>query len=142
MQCYKLTTLGALLCAAFLSLPGCHNQKNKTEIGPQKKNTQGQHDRLLQYYPTEALTGEIITLKPIEGHHFNLEAPQKCGNEDPIVMAGGSLSCRFNVPGTMQIVTAICDDAVTFCQLDRLSVKVMNQQDIKNKGPQDNTVMP
>ena len=36
---------------------------------------------LLLSRPEKAVANEVLELKPIAGHHFNIDAPQKCGGD-------------------------------------------------------------
>src|SRR5580700_9786590 len=79
---------------------------------------------LLTSRPASALVDEIIELKPIEGHHFNVEAPQKCGGSSPIEVLPRRLRCQLTKPGAAEVLVSVCDDALTFCRQERFDVAV------------------
>ncbi|MFI5361744.1 MAG: thioredoxin domain-containing protein [Elusimicrobiota bacterium] len=79
---------------------------------------------LLASRPASALVDEIVELKPVEGHHFNLEAPQKCGGAAPVEVLPRRLRCQLSTPGTAEVLVSVCDDALTFCRQERFDVAV------------------
>jgi|CXWL01.1.fsa_nt_gi thiol-disulfide isomerase/thioredoxin len=74
--------------------------------------------------PTAALLNEEVELKPISGHHFNVEAPQKCGGAKADSVTPRRFRCQLRSSGKVEIVTSVCDDAKTFCRQERFKVKV------------------
>ena len=74
--------------------------------------------------PTSALLNEEIELKPISGHHFNVEAPQKCGAEKAGSVTPRRFRCQMRAAGKVEITASVCDDAKTFCRQERFDVKV------------------
>ncbi len=79
---------------------------------------------LLERRPSEAKLNEKIFLKPIAGHHFNLEAPARCGPFSWIDRTPRQLSCQLTSAGTHDVTASICDDAKTFCVLEQFQVTV------------------
>jgi thiol-disulfide isomerase/thioredoxin len=79
---------------------------------------------LLASRPASALIDEVIELRPIDGHHFNVEAPQKCGGAVPLEVLPRRLRCQLTKPGTAEVLVSVCDDALTFCRQERFDVKV------------------
>jgi thioredoxin-like negative regulator of GroEL len=81
-------------------------------------------DSLLKSRPKNALVDEIVELKPKDGDHFNLEAPQKCGGAAPLELLAHRLRCQLTRPGRNEILVTLCDDALTFCRQERFDVDV------------------
>jgi thiol-disulfide isomerase/thioredoxin len=79
---------------------------------------------LLKSRPETALVDEIVELRPVDGDHFNLEAPQKCGGDAPLELLPRRLRCQLSRPGKAEILVTVCDDALTFCRQERFSVDV------------------
>ena len=79
---------------------------------------------LLASRPASALVDEIIELRPVAGHHFNVEAPQKCGGAKPLEVLPRRLRCQLTKPGAAAVLVSVCDDALTFCRQESFDVKV------------------
>ncbi len=79
---------------------------------------------LLISRPTTALVNEEVELKPIAGHHFNVEAPQKCGAEKAGSVTPRRFRCQMRAAGKVKVTASVCDDAKTFCRQERFDVKV------------------
>ena len=79
---------------------------------------------LLASRPVSALVDEVIELRPVAGHHFNVEAPQKCGGEKPLEVLPRRLRCQLTKPGAAAVLVSVCDDALTFCRQESFEVKV------------------
>src|SRR5208282_6755928 len=82
-------------------------------------------DSLLKNRPTSANVDEIVELRPADGNHFNLEAPQKCGGAAPVELLARRLRCQLRKPGKNSIVATICDDKLTFCRQEKFDVEVL-----------------
>jgi thiol-disulfide isomerase/thioredoxin len=83
---------------------------------------------LLLSRPEKALLNERIELKPIAGHHFNLEAPQKCGKAKADEVTPRVFRCRLASSGEVPVVASVCDDAKTFCRQERFTVAVSGKK--------------
>ncbi len=81
-------------------------------------------ESLLQNVPELALLNEVIKLAPKEKHHFNLEAPQKCGALNWLIKNPSHLECQITKPGTHKIQVSICDDQKTFCKIEKFDLIV------------------
>ncbi|OGR46651.1 MAG: hypothetical protein A2X37_09870 [Elusimicrobia bacterium GWA2_66_18] len=92
---------------AALALPACAAQNS-----------------LLRSRPAAALVNETIELKPVDGHHFNLEAPQKCGSNRADEVLPRRFRCQIKASGKVAVLVSICDDAKTFCRQERFEVEV------------------
>jgi len=82
-------------------------------------------DSLLKNRPTSANVDEIVELRPADGNHFNLEAPQKCGGAAPVEVLARRLRCQLRKPGKNTILATICDDKLTFCRQEKFDVEVL-----------------
>lgn len=85
-------------------------------------------ETLVKFRPQTALLNERIELKPIDGHHFNPEAPQKCGKSRADEVTPRVFRCRLASSGDVPVVASVCDDAKTFCRQDMFVVKVAGKR--------------
>lgn len=79
---------------------------------------------LVKNRPETALVDEVIELRPVDGHHFNVEAPQKCGDDKPLQVMPRRLRCQLTQAGKVPILVSVCDDALTFCRQERFDILV------------------
>ncbi|MCB0394848.1 MAG: thioredoxin fold domain-containing protein, partial [Bdellovibrionales bacterium] len=75
-------------------------------------------------FPDKVAVNEIIKLKPIEGHHFNLNAPQKCAGGKMILSTKEELDCQIDKPGKQKVELSVCDDPESFCKTEAYDVTV------------------
>ncbi len=85
-------------------------------------------ENLVKSKPARALLNERIELKPIDGHHFNVEAPQKCGKQRADEVTPRVFRCRLGSSGKVEVVASVCDDAKTFCRQERFTVEVAGRK--------------
>jgi thiol-disulfide isomerase/thioredoxin len=78
--------------------------------------------------PAKAVLNERIELKPIAGHHFNIEAPQKCGKNKADEVTPRVFRCRLASSGEIEVLASVCDDAKTFCRQERFTVAVSGKK--------------
>ena len=83
---------------------------------------------LVQSRPAKAVLNERIELKPIAGHHFNVEAPQKCGKHRADEVTPRVFRCRLASSGEVEVLASVCDDAKTFCRQERFTVVVSGKK--------------
>jgi len=83
---------------------------------------------LVQFYPNEVLRNEIVTFRPIEGHHFSFEAPQKCGSGSVNEKNPREIKCQFVKSGETVATLNVCDDKKTFCRPIDLKLSVSDKQ--------------
>ena len=83
---------------------------------------------LVKARPATALLNERIELKPIDGHHFNADAPQKCGKDRAAELTPRMFRCQLRSSGEVEVVASVCDDAKTFCRQERFTVKVAGRK--------------
>ena len=67
----------------------------------------------------------MLTLKPAAGHHFNLEAPQKCASHAFVEKTARRLRCQLSETGKQRVQVAVCDDKKTYCHIKRFDLKVL-----------------
>ncbi len=79
---------------------------------------------LLRDRPQTALLDEVVELHPIDHHHFNVEAPQKCGGEKPLEVLPRRVRCQMTASGKFPVLVSVCDDAKTFCRQEAFDVIV------------------
>lgn len=79
---------------------------------------------LLESTPKKALLNETVELRPIGGHHFNMDAPQKCDGRPALDASPKRIRCQMTHGGDVPIVVYVCDDAQTFCRDERFSISV------------------
>lgn len=85
-------------------------------------------ENLVKSKPATAVLNERIELKPIDGHHFNAEAPQKCGKNRADEVTPRIFRCQLASSGDVEVVASVCDDAKTFCRQERFTVKVSGKK--------------
>lgn len=85
------------------------------------------NENLLQTFPGEILRNEIVEFKPIRGHHFSLEAPQKCQKGAPLEATARFIKCQFTVAGGATATLNVCDDQKTFCKPVPISLLVLEK---------------
>ncbi len=71
---------------------------------------------LLKSFSKEVFKMEVVEFMPIEGHHFELAAPQVCGDSAPISKESLKISCQMQEVGLAKVELNICDDNKTFCK--------------------------
>lgn len=71
-----------------------------------------------------AILNEVVELKPAAGHHFNGEAPNKCGAQKADEVLPRRWRCRVAAAGTLPFTVSVCDDNNTYCKQARFEVKV------------------
>ena len=79
---------------------------------------------LIQPRSDSALLNETLELRPAAGHHFNVEAPQKCGGSRADEVLPRRFRCQMRTDGKVPVLASICDDAKTFCRQESFIVTV------------------
>lgn len=83
----------------------------------------------LKPFPTEVMPSEIISLEVLPAYHFEMKAPQKCDDTQPLFASPRKIQCQFKTAGEHQIRMSVCDNAKTFCRPTHVSVKVTGQKE-------------
>ncbi|MDD5301706.1 MAG: thioredoxin domain-containing protein [Elusimicrobia bacterium] len=83
---------------------------------------------LVLSHPATAVLNERLELKPVPGHHFNVDAPQKCGKNKADEVTPRVFRCRLASSGEVPVVASVCDDAKTFCRQERFTVSVSGRK--------------
>lgn len=73
------------------------------------------------------LINEVVKIKPIANHHFNLEAPQNCGTQGTINSTAREVSCQFHASGEQKALVSVCDNDKKYCKQQNLSFKVQEK---------------
>lgn len=79
---------------------------------------------LLKSWPSSILLNEIVEFRPIENHHFKLEAPQKCESSRPLEMSPRFMRCQFLKAGPANASFSVCDDKETYCRPVKIELNV------------------
>jgi thiol-disulfide isomerase/thioredoxin len=74
--------------------------------------------------PTTAAVGEELAFKVLAGYHFNLKAPQECGDAEAFAVSKEEVKCRFAAAGEQAVSLKICDDKETACMFEDFTVLV------------------
>lgn len=82
---------------------------------------------LLKPTPAVVRRNEVVEFKPKAGHHFSLEAPQKCASLQPVEASARVVKCQFLNAGDVTATLNVCDDAKTFCKPVSVGLKVSEQ---------------
>lgn len=70
------------------------------------------------------VVNEMIDIRPIEGHHFNLKANNNCHFKTPRTLKDEFMQCQFDEAGKYKINAYICDEKQTFCKFEKLDILV------------------
>lgn len=81
-------------------------------------------ESLLKPMLNKYVVNEMIDIRPIEGHHFNLKANNNCNLTKPQTLKAEFMQCQFEEAGTYKINAYICDDKESFCKFEKLDVLV------------------
>ena len=73
---------------------------------------------------TSPLVNEHVELKPIENHHFNLEAPQDCGRAGNIETTARKVVCQYRQAGDSKVTVSVCDNDKNYCKQEYVDVSV------------------
>lgn len=73
------------------------------------------------------LINEVVTVTPIENHHFNLEAPQSCGKDGTLDPSARKINCQFHKAGENKILVSVCDNQKNYCKQETIKVSVIDQ---------------
>lgn len=84
-------------------------------------------------HPAAASVGEVLNFKTRAGYHFNLKAPQECGDSEAFEVAKLSLKCKFASAGEQAVSLKICDDKETACMFEDFTVLVKGE--VKKPAP-------
>ncbi|MES2768682.1 MAG: thioredoxin family protein [Bdellovibrionota bacterium] len=81
-------------------------------------------ESLLKPMLNKYVVNEMIDIRPIEGHHFNLKANNNCNLVKPQTLKPEFMQCQFEESGMYKINAYICDDKESFCKFEKLDVLV------------------
>lgn len=81
-------------------------------------------ESLLKPMLNKYVVNEMIDIRPIEGHHFNLKANNNCNLTKPQTLQPQFMQCQFESAGSYKISAYICDDKESFCKFEKLDVLV------------------
>lgn len=81
-------------------------------------------ESLLKPMLNKYVVNEMIDIRPIEGHHFNLKANNSCNLTKPATIKTGFMQCQFEEAGQYKIHAYICDDKESFCKFEKVDVLV------------------
>ncbi len=114
-----------VLFSIFL-LVGADVFANQPIMGADKKKTWGEQpkDSLLKPLLNKYVVNEVIDLKTIDGHHFNLKANNNCDLKTPLSAEASFIQCQFDEAGMKKINLYICDEKETFCKFEKINVLV------------------
>jgi thiol-disulfide isomerase/thioredoxin len=70
------------------------------------------------------LVNELVEIKPIENHHFNLEAPQDCGRAGNIEPTARKVLCQYRQAGDSKVTVSVCDNDKNYCKQEYIEIKV------------------
>ncbi len=77
--------------------------------------------------PKAASLNEVVKFRTKAGYHFNLEAPQECGDSEAFEITKPSLKCKFAAAGEQIVSLKICDDGGTACMFEDFTVLVKGE---------------
>lgn len=91
---------------------------------PSAAKTKERPSTLIAPYPPEVALLEVVSFKPIDKHHFSLQAPQKCDDGAAVKKSARQIQCQFEKPGVKSVLLSVCDDNKTFCKQEKKQVVV------------------
>lgn len=71
-----------------------------------------------------AALNETVKYAAKNGYHFNLKAPQECGDTEAFEISKKELKCKFTSGGEQAVSLKICDDKETACMFEDFTVLV------------------
>lgn len=90
----------------------------------------------LKPFPQEVVPNEILSLETLPAYHFEMKAPLKCDEAQPLSASPRKIQCQFQAPGEHQIRLSICDNAKTFCRPTEVHIKTAGpSQKIHSSSP-------
>lgn len=117
-----------LVIATVLGLNANANDLEKASgaVVTDKKTMFGKSpgESLIKPMLNKYVVNEMVDLRPIEGHHFNLKANNNCNMVKPQTLKPEFMQCQFNQTGQFKINAYICDDKESFCKFEKLNVLV------------------
>ncbi|MFA5137931.1 MAG: thioredoxin fold domain-containing protein [Elusimicrobiota bacterium] len=102
----------AVLTATLMAFSSC------------KKQDTGYNLELLDNPSRDLLVNEILVIKPAAGHHFELKAPQRCGDSPFLTRSPRVMRCQMLRPGTHRVHASVCDDKKSYCKFAEFDVRV------------------
>lgn len=116
-----------LLLILILAAAGC--TKDAPKANPAKTNNTtakapAMNVDLLRVAPPTALANEVLRYEAVEGHHFEVKAPQECGGAQPLTKTARRVECQFTAPGAQKVALNICDDGKEYCKPVRYEIEV------------------
>lgn len=100
----------------------------QTVASPEKDKKFTAKDLLVQDTVDKPLINELVEIKPVKDHHFNLEAPQECGQDSSIDASARVVSCQFHSAGARKVTVSVCDNEKNYCKQEKLTVNVKPQK--------------
>lgn len=127
-----MTHLLWIFAATSLMVGGCSKKGDPTGAGGAP---QASPQTLLEKAPPKtAVLNEVIRLTPSAGHHFNLQAPHRCAQFEWKEETAQALVCQLTAPGEWSLTVSICDDAKSFCKVEKHPVSVTGSSPLPQKG--------
>jgi len=74
--------------------------------------------------PTAVKLNEVVKFSAKSGYHFNLEAPQECGDTEAFDLSSTAVKCQFSAAGNQAVSLKLCDDRQSICLFEDFTVKV------------------
>lgn len=136
----KSVILFALLGAAACSKSEPPPEAQPATTGPPVVRTMNVD--LLKAAPTQVLANELIRFEPIEAHHFEVKAPQACGEFEPTEKTPRRVVCQLTEPGKHEIALNICDDAKTSCKPVRYELTASAPAGFESDGSHPRVLQP
>lgn len=115
----------AIITLVLISAAGCE-KREPTATPPSgseaAKPLTMNADLLATPAPAGLLANELVEFEPASGHHFELKAPQSCGEFEPTDKTARKITCQLGAPGVHKITLNVCDDAKQYCKPVRFEV--------------------
>lgn len=100
----------SLLCLPLLALASKNEDMMKSDLATAKVKA--------------PLINELVEIKPIANHHFNLEAPNNCGDKGTMKPTARRIQCQFHESGSHSAMVSVCDNEKKYCKQQTLEFTV------------------
>ena len=115
MNKYLILSLIFFKSYCFANVPGNDSAKSNKD-----------HMKSSLYLPQgeKALLNEIIVIKPVEDHVFNLKAPNSCSKGRLISKNDSKIQCQTYIGGEDTFKIYVCDKKKTYCRIEKHKLEV------------------
>ena len=108
------------LCFIFVIFFNDHSFSKKSETNFKEKDDRASMKSSLNFPRKEkTLINEIVVINPVEGHVFNLEAPNSCSKGRIVSKSESKIECQTSLGGENTFEIYVCDEKKTYCKMEQ-----------------------